>query len=272
LTAGAVSTDWLARLERFDVVGSTNDVVMGWLRDGTPEVCIAIAGEQSAGRGRNGRTWTAPAGASLLLSVGFRPTWLPPEHAWRLGAIVSLAMADAAETAAALPAGTVRLKWPNDLVIDGGADGARKLGGVLGETGGLGTRTPMAVIGIGVNVSWARRDFPPELASAMTSLSELANGRAVDRATLADAFLVGLEPLVLRLRTGAFDGGAWTERQLTNGRPVRLEWPDGSVEHVAAVSVDPGSGALLTRALDGSGPVRPVLVGEIRHLRVGGVV
>ena len=110
------ATSWLARLEWFDLVGSTNDVVAGWLRHGTPEVCVAIAGEQSAGRGRNGRTWTAPAGASLLMSVGFTPTWLAPEHAWRLGAIVSLAMAEAAEEVARIAAGTVRLKWPNDLV------------------------------------------------------------------------------------------------------------------------------------------------------------
>ncbi|HEY4228058.1 MAG TPA: hypothetical protein VGM49_06950, partial [Candidatus Limnocylindrales bacterium] len=109
-TAGALSTGWLARLERFEVVGSTNDVVMGWLRDGTPEVCVAIAAEQTAGRGRSGRAWTAPTGSSLLLSVGFRPTYLPPDQAWCLAAIVSLAMAEAAEASASLPVGVVRLK------------------------------------------------------------------------------------------------------------------------------------------------------------------
>src|SRR5438046_9118589 len=92
----APAAGWLARLERFDVVGSTNDIVMGWLRDGTPEVCVAIAGEQQAGRGRSGRSWMAPPGAALLLSAGFRPTWLAPEQAWRLGAIVSLALAASA--------------------------------------------------------------------------------------------------------------------------------------------------------------------------------
>ncbi|HYK95759.1 MAG TPA: biotin--[acetyl-CoA-carboxylase] ligase [Candidatus Dormibacteraeota bacterium] len=270
MTAEAIAAGWLARLERYDVVGSTNDVVMGWLRDGTPEVCVAVADAQSAGRGRSGRSWTAPRGASLLLSAGFRPTWLAPEHTWRLGAIVSLAMAAAAEEVVAVPAGTVRLKWPNDLVIDDADAGPRKLAGVLGETDGLGSPSPKAVIGIGVNVDWARGDFPGDLAPTMTSLSELANGRPTGRATLADAFLARLEPLVERLRAGGFDGGAWTERQLTNDRPIRLEWPDGSVEHVAAVSVDSDTGALFTRALDGSGPVRPILVGEIRHLRVAG--
>src|SRR6266540_7286473 len=72
----ASMTAFLARCERFDRVGSTNDVVREWLAGGTPEVCLAIADEQSAGRGRALRTWTAPPGAALLVSLGFRPTWL----------------------------------------------------------------------------------------------------------------------------------------------------------------------------------------------------
>ena len=108
---------FLARQERFRLVASTNDVVRGWLATGTPEVCVAVADEQSAGRGREGRSWLAPAGRALLLSLGFRPNWLAPEQAWRLAAVASLAMADAAEEVAGLRDGTVRLKWPNDLVV-----------------------------------------------------------------------------------------------------------------------------------------------------------
>jgi BirA family biotin operon repressor/biotin-[acetyl-CoA-carboxylase] ligase len=269
----APATDWLARIEQFDVVGSTNDIVAGWLREGTPEVCVAIAGEQLAGRGRNGRAWTAPAGASLLLSAGFRPTWLEPARAWQLGAIVSLAMAEAAEAAAQLPPGTIRLKWPNDLVIlDASNGGAQKVAGVLGETQGLGTERPQAVIGIGINVDWAREGFPAEFAAGMTSLSEAAGGRHVGRDALAEAFLARLEPLIDELRTGRFPAEQWRDRQLTNGVPVRLEWPDGTAETVTAVDVDADSGALLIRSLGDTGPSRPVLVGEIRHLRFGGVV
>ena len=142
------------RQERFPSVGSTNDVVRAWLAEGVPEVCLAVADEQTAGRGREGRTWQAPPGAGLLLSIGFRPTWLAPDRAWRLAAIVSLAMADAAEEVAGLPDQAIRLKWPNDLVVETGLAGVklanasgpaanalldaplavRKLGGVLGET------------------------------------------------------------------------------------------------------------------------------------------
>ena len=269
-------TGWLSRFERFDVVGSTNDVVAGWLREGTPEVCAAVADVQSAGRGRNGRTWAAPPGAGVLISLGFRPTWLEVGHTWRLGAIVSLAMADAAETAAGLRAGTVRLKWPNDLVaIDRRTGDVRKLGGMLGETDGLATDDARAVIGLGINVDWAPERFPADLAESMTSLTDLS-GRTVDREVVLRVFLERLEPAVAALRAGRFPAAAWTDRQLTNGTIVMLEQPDGTSETVVAEDVDTESGALLVRdpgrhsGPTGDGQRRSVLVGEIHHLRLGG--
>ena len=266
-------TGWLSRFERFDAVGSTNDVVAGWLRDGTPEVCVAIADVQTAGRGRGNRTWSAPSGAALLASIGFRPTWLEPEHAWRLAAIVTLTMAEACEIAAGLRAGTVQPKWPNDLVaIDSRSGEVRKLSGVLGETDGLGTKGATAVIGIGVNADWKPEDFPPELATTMTSIAELAPGQVIDREVIIHVFLERLQPAVAQLRVGAFPADSWRARQLTNGVPVRLEWPDGRSETVSAVDVDTESGALVVGELGGGGQQRSVLVGEIQHLRLGGIV
>jgi len=266
----SVAIAFPSRLEWFDRVESTNDVVAGWLRDGVPEVCVAAADEQSAGRGRNGRTWTAPSGAALLCSVGFRPTWLDPERAWRLAAIVSLAMVDAAEAEAGLAPGTIRLKWPNDLVIE--TDAVRKLAGVLGETDGLGTDDARAVIGIGINGVWARAEFPPDLADSMTSLGVEAGGMPIDRDKLLTGFVERLEAHVEALRDGHFDADTWAKRQLTNGRPVRLEQPDGRAETVLALGVDTDSGALLVSGDGPEAPLRRVLVGEIRHLRVGGLV
>jgi BirA family biotin operon repressor/biotin-[acetyl-CoA-carboxylase] ligase len=270
--ASAVAATWLARFERFDVVGSTNDVVAGWLREGTPEVCVAIADVQSAGRGRDGRTWQAPPGAALLTSVGFRPTWLSPGHLWRLSAIASLAMAEACEVAGGLRNGAIHLKWPNDLVIiDQTTGDVRKLAGVLGETGGIGTPAASAVIGVGANVTWSRDRFPAELAGSMTSLSELSPGRLVDREVAIHVFLERLEGLVAALRAGDFPAETWSRRQLTNGMIVMLDQPDGSQERVVAEDVDTETGALLVRATD-EDATRPVVVGEIRHLRVGGIV
>ena len=78
---------FLAHRERFARIGSTNDAVRALLAAGTPEVCLAVADEQTAGRGRAGRAWLAPRGAALLLSVGLRPAWRSPAHAWRLAAV-----------------------------------------------------------------------------------------------------------------------------------------------------------------------------------------
>jgi BirA family biotin operon repressor/biotin-[acetyl-CoA-carboxylase] ligase len=277
-----------SRLEWFEQVGSTNDVVAGWLLDGVPEVCVAAAEEQTAGRGRSGRTWNAPRGGALLCSLGFRPTWLDQERPWRLAAIVSLAMADAAEAHAGLAPGAIRLKWPNDLVIATDPTGAvvsdptgleastdlavQKLAGVLGETDGLGTGEARAVVGIGVNAAWKRDDFPPELETGMTSLYDASGGRPIDTRILLDAFLARLAPAVTALRAGRFDVVAWSSRQLTNGRPVRLERPDGTGETVQALGVDGASGALVVADPRADGGERQVLVGEIRHLRLGGLV
>jgi BirA family biotin operon repressor/biotin-[acetyl-CoA-carboxylase] ligase len=266
-----VEAPFFSRQERFATVGSTNDTVRGWLADGTPEVCLAVADEQTAGRGREGRTWLAPRGKALLVSLGFRPTWLAPDRTWRLAATVSLAMADAAEEAAGLKDRSIRLKWPNDLVVEDetpGSAGFRKLAGVLGETDGLGTADPRVIVGIGVNGDWAATEFPPELAPTMTSLREASGGRPIDLAVLLDAFTSRLEVRIAALRDGFFDLADFAERQLTDRRVVTLERGDGTTEIVTAIAVDPETGALLVS--DDSAPAgeRPVYAGAIHHLRL----
>jgi len=270
MSDGPSMTPFLARREHLARVGSTNDVVRDWLAAGTPEVCLLVADEQSAGRGRDGRVWVAPPDAALLLSLGFRPTWLAPAQVWRLAAVASLAMAEAAETAAGLPAGTVRLKWPNDLVIttrdESGPGGVRKIGGVLGETSGLGTADPRAVIGLGVNADWAAADFPKDIAATMTSLRELA-GRRIERDDLLAVFEMYVEPLVAALRAKRFDGVAWAARQVTTGREVRLETA-GGIETVRATGVDPLTGALIVAGPGTARNERHVFVGEVTHVRL----
>ncbi len=278
-----------SRQQRFPSVASTNDVVRAWLAEGTPEVCLAVADEQTAGRGRNGRTWLAPRGAGLLCSIGFRPTWLEPDKAWRLAAIVSLAMADAAEEVAGLPDRAIRLKWPNDLVIEttgptgvrlanatGAAAGrlldepsdVRKLGGVLGETIGLGTADPRVIIGLGLNGDWAAVDFPAELAGSMTSLQVASNGRPIDLPALFAAFIDRVEARTIALRGGHFDIADWVGRQLTSGRPIRVELPDGTSLDTRALGVDAGSGGLVIEDRAAPGGERTILTGEIRHVRL----
>jgi biotin-(acetyl-CoA carboxylase) ligase len=158
------------------------------------------------------------------------------------------------------------------VAIDVPSGDVRKLAGVLGETDGLGTDGARAVIGIGVNADWPPGTFPRELATTMTSLTELAPGQLIDREVILHVFLEKLEPAVAALRAGRFPADAWRGRQLTNGVPVRLEWPGGVSETVSALDVDVETGALVVGELGGGGEQRDVLVGEIRHLRLGGVV
>ena len=280
------SVAFLSRHERFRSVPSTNDVVRTWLTAGTVEVCLAVASEQTAGRGRSGRSWVAPSGAALLLSLGFRPGYLPADRVWRLAAVVSLAMADAAEAVAGLAVGRLRLKWPNDIVVEvasgasgaggaGGAGGAagaagglRKVAGVLGETEGVGTADQLAIVGIGINADWPRSSFPVELANSMTSLREVSGGRPIDADELLEAFLLRVEPRVVALRDGHFDVAGWHDRQVTTGRTVRLERSGWEAEEVLAVGVDGATGALLVEDPAAPGVDREVLAGEVVHVRL----
>jgi BirA family biotin operon repressor/biotin-[acetyl-CoA-carboxylase] ligase len=275
MQSSATRVAFLSRHERFGSVPSTNDIVRTWLAEGTAEVCVAVTDEQTAGRGRSGRAWVAPSGAALLLSLGFRPSYLAPDRAWRLSAVVALAMIDAAEDLAGLPAGMLKLKWPNDIVVEAPAGeapdgGLRKIAGLLGESEGIGTADPLAVMGIGMNVDWPRDQFPAELAESMTSLSEASRGRPVSAEGLLEAFLSHLEPRVLGLRDGHFDVAGWHDRQITTGRVVRIAMPDGSSQVVRAVGVDGATGALLVADVEetADGAERELLVGEVVHVRL----
>src|SRR4051812_2967881 len=135
----------------FDVVDSTNRYLLECAAQGAPEGIVAVADEQTAGRGRLGRTFVAPPGAALLVSVLLRPQ-LPPERVHLLTLATALAAIDA------LPGVDARVKWPNDVVIDD-----RKLAGILAEADSTGA----IVIGMGLNV---RRDgLAPELREIATA-------------------------------------------------------------------------------------------------------
>lgn len=253
-----------ARLQKFRAVDSTQRVVREWMEEGGDDVSVAVAEYQSAGRGRHGREWMAPPGAGLLLSVGFRPPRLAAGHAWRLGAIVALAMRDAAEEQAGLKDGTLWLKWPNDIVAEAHDRSLVKVAGVLGETIGGGQRVEAAIVGIGVNTNWDSVDFPWALSPTMTSLRELSGKRPIDNEALLEAFLGRLEPRYEALKQGTFDAGGWSTAQRTTGRQVMVDLPNDTLAGTAT-GVDPETGALLVES-DG----RSVRVdsGEVIRCRV----
>jgi BirA family biotin operon repressor/biotin-[acetyl-CoA-carboxylase] ligase len=155
-------------------VDSTNERARRLVDEGAPSGTVVTADEQSAGRGRQGRTWSAPPGKALLYSAILRP--LSQRHRL-LPLAVPLAVCDAAES---LGAAECRVKWPNDVWLDG-----RKLAGVLIEA-----RPPdWAVIGVGLNVAIEPDEFPEELRETATSIGGGAGvedafemlGRALDR-------------------------------------------------------------------------------------------
>ena len=224
-------------------VGSTNDELKRLADEGAPEGALAITDEQLAGRGRLGRTWIAPAGSSLLVSLLFRPTFLAPTQAQQFTMVCSLAVADAVTRVTGLRPG---LKWPNDLLLNG-----RKLAGVLTELGFSGEALAWVVVGVGlnVNVDFAqRRSDWPDLADTAISLA-MAVGRPVSRLRLLQNYLTGVEARYDALRAGQSPHQEWAARLVTLGQRVTVNAPDGTYRGVAE-RVDE-TGALLLRQPDG---------------------
>ena len=219
----------------FPSVGSTNDLLKNEARAGAAEGLVFVTDEQLAGRGRRGRSWTAPAGTSLLVSVLLRPTWLLPQDAFLLTMLAAVAAAEALETTGL----HIDLKWPNDLQIEG-----RKLGGILVETEITTHGLAWAVIGCGININW-NPVVVPELAHTATSLSARL-GQHVARRPLLHALLTTLDTGYAELRRGAKSAlvNTWRGRLNTLGQQVRAETPQG-VLHGFAEDVTSDGGLVI---------------------------
>jgi BirA family biotin operon repressor/biotin-[acetyl-CoA-carboxylase] ligase len=255
----ALTTTWVGRpVHYWPSVGSTMDEARRLAEGGAPEGMVVLADEQTAGRGRLQRSWWAPPGSSLLLSILFRPRFAPLQ-AQRLTMICSLAVCDAVlqvtgtrDTGLPTAGLEVGVKWPNDVLI-----GERKVCGILTELDVLAQRIRYAVVGIGINVNVDFRGAPPLMAPA-TSLS-IETGRPVSRLEVLVSLLAGIERRYLALLEGQSFHQEWAERMMTLGQPVQVS---GAPERWGglAVGVD-GDGALLVRAEEGS--VRRVLAGDV---------
>ncbi len=147
-------------IRHFEQIGSTNDEAIEAARRGAEHGTLFIADNQTAGRGRRGRSWASAPGENLLFSLLLRPN-LDVRTASRLTLAVGLAVRDAAQ---AYSRDAARIKWPNDVWV-----GRKKLAGILVESQLSGNRLDSVVIGVGVNV--LSRDLPSELADLATSLA-----------------------------------------------------------------------------------------------------
>lgn len=185
------------------VTDSTSLVARALASAGAPHGTLVTAGEQRAGRGRQGRTWSAPPGRALLLSLVLRE-WPP-----LLPVVGALAVADVA----AAGGRAIAIKWPNDVLLDG-----RKLAGVLGEARG---QEGWAVLGIGVNVAVRVEDLPPELHDRAATLG-LAPG-AIE--PTLQALLRALERRLAQPTAAVLE--ALRARDALRGRRVRWAQGDG---------------------------------------------
>jgi BirA family biotin operon repressor/biotin-[acetyl-CoA-carboxylase] ligase len=238
-----------SRILRFETLGSTNDRARELALAGMPEGTCVIADEQTAGRGRQGRGWSSPAGTGLYLSIILRPQVAPPR-----AALITLAAAIAvAETFMEdfhLP---VDIKYPNDILA-----GGKKICGILVESSILNEKLEYAILGIGVNV--AQQQFPDELRDLATSL-RLECGLG----TTPEEFF---PPLLTRLNH-------WYPKALANPEVVINGWQarssfarDATVRIISGTTICEGitrgltaDGALLVELDDGS--LHEIVSGDI---------
>ena len=243
-------------------VESTNTAMLGAAQDGAPHASVLVAEEQTAGKGRMGRTWTAPARSGLFTSILVRPETPAKTWSW-LPLLAGLAARDAIARATQLEIG---LKWPNDLVVGSGEDADRKLGGILCETV---PAESAVVVGIGLNVTLREDELPVPQASSLA----LAGAESTDRDTLLRALLRSFGERYGRwARTGGDAEAAgvaadYVEACASIGRRVRAELPGERTLTGLATGVD-AAGALLVATAD-QGEV-PVGAGDVIHLRPEG--
>lgn len=240
---------------RFDAVSSTNDVARDLAASGKPEGLCVIAREQTAGRGRQGRSWASPPGEGLYLSLILRPDIRAAEST-----LLTLAAAVAvAETLKLDFQASVDIKWPNDILASG-----RKICGILVESAIESGRLQYAIIGIGVNV--AQRHFPGEIGEIATSLS-LETGSSVSPEDLVQPLLKRLEYwCTLAITKDEIVIARWEElSSYARNCAVRIESADGSIEGVTR-GLTP-KGALVVEL--STGEMREIVSGEV-SLRASG--
>ncbi|WP_405795335.1 biotin--[acetyl-CoA-carboxylase] ligase [Streptomyces sp. NBC_01506] len=251
-------------LDVVTATGSTNSDLAA--RAGTlPEGAVLVAEEQTRGRGRLDRAWSAPARSGLFLSVLLRPGPDVPVERWGwLPLLTGVAVATAVARAAGVD---TALKWPNDLLVTvGGAAGKeeRKAGGILAERAG----DDAVVVGIGLNVSLTESELPVPGAGSLA----LANAVSLDRDPLLRAVLRGLERWYGAWRDAGGDPAAsglqeaYVAGCATLGRAVRVELPGERQLVGDAVAID-GDGRLVV-ATEGGGR-ESVGAGDVVHVRAG---
>jgi len=232
-----LTTDFIGRnLLYYPTVTSTMDVARKVASEGACEGTVVVAEEQTAGRGRLGRSWINPRGV-MAVSIIFHPEF---RYLLRLNMVASMAVCRSVEL---IPGIKTTIKWPNDVLV-----GGRKLCGILTENSISGQSVDWSVMGIGINVNFDPAEYS-EIANTATSLyTEL--GGEVSRLDVLTGLLREIESLYLALKSGKPIHEEWQERLETLGKVIKVR-SGNLTEEGYAESVD-SDGSLLLRRSDGS--------------------
>ena len=240
----------MERVEYRQVTGSTNRDLHDLLSGDEPLAnhAVILADQQTAGRGRLGRVWSAPPATQLIASIAI--THVDPQRIGTLPLACGVGIVTALRELTGLP---VRLKWPNDVILTG-ADGYHKLSGILGEVVG-----EQALIGFGVNHLLTAEDLP-----VPTATSLLLEGIDIDRTTLAEGVLTHVAHWLTRWEEDTFDLDAYRQVCATVGQSVRALLPGGEVITGTATDITTGGDLVI---VTGRGDSVTVSAGDVEHLR-----
>ncbi len=248
----ARGTQFAGQVYHYYRIGSTMVAAADLAREGAPHGTIVAAEQQTAGRGRLGRSWHSPRGAGVYMSVVLRPA-MPAARAPVLTLAAGLAVAEAVSELTGVAAD---LRWPNDVML-----GDRKCCGILPEMTAEAERIRHLILGIGLNVN--QLSFPAEIQNEATSLAQ-ASGRRLARADVLAAVLHHLDRRYRQFAAGetaALIADFERRSSYARGRCVSVDTEPAGFTGTTE-GLDP-SGFLLVRR-DDTGAVEPVLAGTVR--------
>ena len=243
---------WPAPIEHHEAIGSTSDRLKAWAREGAPELAVVLADTQTAGRGRQGRTWASPPG-NLCVSVLLAP-------AQRHAALMPLLGGVATCAALASLGASARLKWPNDVLA-----GEKKLAGVLAEASAGPRGVDWVALGIGANVD--PQDKLPENATSLRA----ETGRVESPVAVAAVVLAQVRLWYHALASGEAKGllAAWRDRSVPWWGLLVVAAVGDQVIRGSATDID-DDGALLLELEDGR--LQRVISGEVSRVRLAAEV
>jgi BirA family biotin operon repressor/biotin-[acetyl-CoA-carboxylase] ligase len=238
------------KTHRFTTVTSTMDVCRAMAEQHADEGVVVVADEQTAGRGRVGRTWFSPAGQSLYVSILLRPQLQPHQLSWltMIGALAVIDVVHCPPSPQPYPLGGVgvAIKWFNDVLLNG-----KKLAGVLVETSMTGDVIDYVILGIGLNVNTRFDNALDDVRARATSLRE-AFGVLVDRERVLNRLLDVFAARYISLPASPV--GDYARHVDTLGKRVRLRVGDEIVDGDAMRVED--DGALVVQTDSGERAVR----------------